>query len=78
MSSNVVEIDEGITFVGNMWSRSCYLFNQEGELESLWEMQNVEDFGQTNKGNNEEGKKHLHVGTQHFDKIVRLTVLKKD
>jgi hypothetical protein len=41
-------------------------------------MQNVEDFGQTNKGNNEEGKKHLHVGTQHFDKIVRLTVLKKD
>jgi hypothetical protein len=33
MLSNIVEIDEGITFVRNMWSRSCYLFNQEGGIQ---------------------------------------------
>jgi hypothetical protein len=30
---------------------------KKGELGSLWEMQDVEDFDQTNEGNNEEGKK---------------------
>ncbi len=30
---------------------------KKGELGSLWEMQDVEDFDQTNEGNNEEGRK---------------------
>jgi hypothetical protein len=30
MSLNVVEINERMTIVGNIWSRSCYLSNQEG------------------------------------------------
>jgi hypothetical protein len=33
---------------------------------------------QINEGNNEEGKRHLHVGTQHFDKSVRLVALERD
>jgi hypothetical protein len=41
-------------------------------------MQHVEDFDQTNEGNNERGKRHLHVGTQHLDKIVRLVALERD
>jgi hypothetical protein len=49
--------DEGISLAKNMQSRSCYLSNQEGELGLLWEMQDVEDFNQTNEGNNEEGRK---------------------
>jgi hypothetical protein len=40
-------------------------------------MQDVEDFDQTNEGNNEEGKRHLHVGTQHLNKIVHLVALKR-
>ncbi len=31
---------------------------KKGELKSLWEMQDVEDFDQTNEGNNEEGRKN--------------------
>jgi hypothetical protein len=30
---------------------------KKGELGSLWEMQDVEDFDQTTKGNNEKGRK---------------------
>jgi len=30
---------------------------KKGELRSLWEMQDVEDFNQTNEGNNEKGRK---------------------
>ncbi len=30
---------------------------KKGELRSLWEMQDVEDFDQTNEGSNEEGRK---------------------
>ncbi len=30
---------------------------KKGELESFWEMQDVEEFDQTNEGNNEEGRK---------------------
>jgi hypothetical protein len=41
-------------------------------------MQHVENFNQTNEGNNEEGKKHLHVSTQHLDKIVHLVALERD
>jgi hypothetical protein len=41
-------------------------------------MQDVEDFDQTNEGNNEKGKKHFHVGKQHLDKIVRLVALERD
>jgi len=41
-------------------------------------MQDVEDFKQTNEGNNEEGKKHLHVGTQHSNKNVCLVALKRE
>ncbi len=41
-------------------------------------MQHVEDSNQTNEGNNEEGNKHLHVHTQHFDKIVHLVALERD
>jgi hypothetical protein len=52
MSPSIVEINEGIAHVGNMWSRSCYL----GEFKSLWEMQDVENLDQINEGNNEEGK----------------------
>jgi hypothetical protein len=29
MSLNVVEIDEGITFVGNMQPKNCYLSNKK-------------------------------------------------
>jgi hypothetical protein len=32
-------------------------FIKKGELGSLWEMQDVEDFDQTNEGYNEEGRK---------------------
>jgi hypothetical protein len=35
---------------------AIYLIKKE-ELRSLWEMQDVEDFDQTNEGNNEEGRK---------------------
>jgi hypothetical protein len=40
-------------------------------------MKDVEDFDQTNEGNNEEGrkKKHLHVGTQHSSKTMRLATI---
>ncbi len=41
-------------------------------------MQDVEDFKQTNEGNNEEGKKHLHVGIEHSDKNVCLVALKRE
>jgi hypothetical protein len=37
---------------------------------SLWEMKHVENSDQINEGNNEEGKRHLQVGTQHSNKIV--------
>ncbi len=30
---------------------------KKGELRSLWEMKDVEDFNQTNEGNNEGGRK---------------------
>jgi hypothetical protein len=35
---------------------AIYLIKKE-ELRLLWEMQDVEDFDQTNEGNNEEGRK---------------------
>jgi hypothetical protein len=39
---------------------------KKGELGLLSEMQDVEDSNQTNEGNDDEGgKRHLHVGTQH-------------
>jgi len=41
-------------------------------------MQDVEDFKQTNEGNNEEGKKHLHASTQHSNKNVCLVALKRE
>ncbi len=41
-------------------------------------MQDVEDFKQTNEGNNEKGKKHLHVGTQHLDQNVWLVASKRE
>jgi hypothetical protein len=41
-------------------------------------MQDVEDFKQTNEHNNEKGKKHLHLGTQHSNKNVRLATLGMD
>jgi hypothetical protein len=41
-------------------------------------MQDVEDFKQINDGNNEEGKKHFHVGTQHSDKNVCLVDSKRE
>ncbi len=41
-------------------------------------MQDVEDSDQTNEGNNEKRKKHLHVSTQHSNKIVHLVALEKD
>jgi hypothetical protein len=41
-------------------------------------MQDVENFKQTNESNNEEGKKHLHVGTQHSNKNVCLVALKRE
>jgi hypothetical protein len=41
-------------------------------------MQDVEESDQTNEGNNEEGKIHLYVGTQHSDKIVHFVTLKRD
>ncbi len=51
---------------------------KKGELWSLWEMQDVEDFKQTNEHNNEKGKRHLHLGTQHSDKNKRLIALEMD
>jgi hypothetical protein len=41
-------------------------------------MQDVEDFKQTNEHNNEKGKRHLHLGTQHSDKNKRLIALEMD
>ncbi len=43
-------------------------------------MQDVEDFDQTNEGNDEERrkKKHLHGRTQHSNKIVHLATLERD
>jgi hypothetical protein len=41
-------------------------------------MQDVENFDQTNEGNNEEKKKHVHTCTQHLDKTMRLAALKRD
>jgi hypothetical protein len=41
-------------------------------------MQAVEDFKQTNERNNEKGKRHLHLGTQHSDKNVSLVALDMD
>jgi hypothetical protein len=37
-----------------------------------------EDFKQTNERKNEKGKRHLHLGTQHLNKNVRLTALDMD
>ncbi len=75
-SQNGVRLDENFALPYKQ-SRSCYLV-KKGELRSLWEMQDVEDFKQTNEGNNEEGKKHLHVGTQHSNKNVYLVALKRE
>lgn len=41
-------------------------------------MQDVEDFKQTNERNNEKGKRHIHLRTQHLDKNVCLATLDKD
>jgi hypothetical protein len=41
-------------------------------------MQDVEDFKQTTEHNNEKRKRHLHLGTQHLDKNLRLVALEKD
>jgi hypothetical protein len=49
--------DEKIMLVKNMRSRNCYLSNKKEGIQIAWEMQDVEDFDQTNEGNNEGGRK---------------------
>jgi len=69
MLLNIVEIDEIIALVTCDQKVVIYQI-KKGELISLWEMKHVENSDQTNEGNNEEGKRHLQVGTQHSSKIV--------
>ncbi len=52
---------------------------KKGEFRLVWEMQDVEDFNQTNEGKmKKEGKRHLHIVTQHSDKTVCLAVSERD
>jgi hypothetical protein len=57
MSPSVVEINEGIAHVSKETCDKILIYLiKKGEFKSLWEMQDVEDFEQTNEGKNEEGK----------------------
>jgi hypothetical protein len=40
--------------------------NKKGELGTLWEMQDVENFDQTNEDNNEEGRKKTSPCTHNI------------
>ncbi len=63
MLSNIVEINEEIMPTKKCDQGVVICLFKKWKLGSLWEIQHVEDSNQTNEGNNEEGKKHLHVCT---------------
>ncbi len=80
MSSSVMEIGLKNNIckkhLQNIRSKYRYLI-KKGELGLLWEMQDVANSKQTNEGNNEKEKNHLHVGTQHLDKHVHYATLER-